>query len=216
MSKPRPIKDCQPSPGEFLKAGLYKRFPLDALGYEGVLRIEFYRPDALDEYCLHCKRESVFSSSNPFPSRGQRQMMSMGPVEFEHDVPATRPPAKDVEELITSDVISVDGTWQRPEAYALKPHTFSIEFACSRDAAHPLIYYCRVDGDGLQKIGQYPSVADLHTDQLKDYRPVLTDEQRRELAKGIGLFAHGVGIGSFVYIRRVFEQFVESARVEAA
>ena len=36
-----------------------------------------------------------------------------------------------------------------------------------------------------------------------------------ELRRATGLFAHGIGIGAFVYLRRIFENLVESAR-EAA
>lgn len=36
-----------------------------------------------------------------------------------------------------------------------------------------------------------------------------------DLARGIGLAAHGVGIGAYVYLRRVFEGLVELAHEEA-
>ncbi len=68
---------------------------------------------------------------------------------------------------------------------------------------------------GVQKIGQHPSYGDLHLAEIKEYSSVLTNTQRTELAKSIGLASHDVGVGAYVYLRRVFEQLVEEAHVEA-
>ncbi len=80
------------------------------------------------------------------------------------------------------------------------------EIVCSRTGAQ-YIFIVRFDGGtgSLMKVGQYPTVADLHLYELKEYAGVLQKERREEIAKAIGLAAHGVGIGSFVYLRRVFE-----------
>lgn len=67
----------------------------------------------------------------------------------------------------------------------------------------------------LIKIGQFPSIADLHISQIKDYTKVLSHEKLKELTKAIGLAANGVGIGSFVYLRRVFEYLIEEAHIKA-
>jgi len=37
----------------------------------------------------------------------------------------------------------------------------------------------------------------------------------KEFVRGIGLRAHGVGIGSFVYLRRIFEHLIEKEHIEA-
>ncbi len=63
----------------------------------------------------------------------------------------------------------------------------------------------------LTKIGQDPSIADFHVDKIKKFSRVLGNEKQKELVKGIGLAAHGVGIGSFVYLRRIFEDLIEEA-----
>lgn len=67
----------------------------------------------------------------------------------------------------------------------------------------------------LIKIGQYPSVADIHIGQVKQYDKVLEKPILREFTKAIGLAANGVGIGSFVYLRRIFENLVFQAFDEA-
>jgi len=69
----------------------------------------------------------------------------------------------------------------------------------------------------LTKIGQYPSKADLDFHSLDPvFSKELDQPLRRELGRAIGLRAHGVGIGSFVYLRRIFESLVEEAYKTAA
>jgi hypothetical protein len=68
----------------------------------------------------------------------------------------------------------------------------------------------------VRKVGQSPSAADLAFGSLD---PALSRElsptDRKELGAALGLHAHGVGIGSFVYLRRIFESLLESAHAEA-
>lgn len=63
----------------------------------------------------------------------------------------------------------------------------------------------------LSKVGQYPSVADFHIGQVHKYDKVLPKDKMREFTKAIGLAANGIGIGSFVYLRRIFEYLVFEA-----
>ena len=65
------------------------------------------------------------------------------------------------------------------------------------------------------KIGQWPSTADFQIPQAEKYRKILGEEEYKEFTRGIGLSAHGVGIGSFVYLRRVFENLIEEAHQKA-
>jgi hypothetical protein len=57
-------------------------------------------------------------------------------------------------------------------------------------------------------------LADIANDESKTYRSVLTQEDSSEFHKAIGLAAHGVGIGSFVYLRRIFDRLVISRFAE--
>jgi hypothetical protein len=63
----------------------------------------------------------------------------------------------------------------------------------------------------IMKIGQYPSLAEFHVSDYKKYRSLLPDEKLKELVKGCRLSASGVGIGSFVYLRRIFEYLIFDA-----
>ncbi len=67
----------------------------------------------------------------------------------------------------------------------------------------------------FDKIGQYPSRASLEFGDLDAAFRELDESSRKELGTSIGLYAHGVGIGSFVYLRRIFETLVENAHIEA-
>lgn len=59
-------------------------------------------------------------------------------------------------------------------------------------------------------------MADISEAELLPYRTVLTTEDFRELARAVGLASHGIGIGSFVYLRRIFERLIDEAREIAA
>lgn len=86
-----------------------------------------------------------------------------------------------------------------------------IAYRCNRDPNHEYFVYYYKTSNYFLKIGQFPSVADFQIPQAEKYRKVLGEGQYKELTRGIGLAAHGVGIGSFVYLRRVFENLIEEA-----
>ncbi len=98
-----------------------------------------------------------------------------------------------------------------------KPYICAIQARCSRINEHIACYVFRLhEKDGVTKIGQYPSVADASRQDLKNYRKVLSDEHQQGFSKAIGLFSHGVGAGSIVYLRKIFEALVEEAHQEAS
>jgi hypothetical protein len=110
-------------------------------------------------------------------------------------------------------------TLQREAQYSdqsyFRHYIFSLLFKCSRDKSHEAGFLFHAHKGLLQKIGQVPSLADISLPDLRKYRPVLGDDRFRELSRGIGLVTHGVGIGAFVYVRRVFEWLIEKAHVVA-
>ncbi len=88
-------------------------------------------------------------------------------------------------------------------------------FTCAMDDEHHLDYIVTTNGNTMKKIGQYPSVADLTVPELKEYRKVASKEDIDELKRAIGLNAHGIGVGSYVYLRRIFERMIDSAGKKA-
>lgn len=92
--------------------------------------------------------------------------------------------------------------------------TNEVIFICSRYETlfHFLIHIEVYDSKKIiSKVGQYPSVADFHIGQVHKYDKVLSKDKMREFTKAIGLAANGIGIGSFVYLRRIFEHLVSEA-----
>lgn len=63
----------------------------------------------------------------------------------------------------------------------------------------------------LYKVGQLPTVADFHVGEIKQYKKVLSNDKLKEFTRAVGLAANGVGIGSFVYLRRIFEYLIHEA-----
>ena len=68
----------------------------------------------------------------------------------------------------------------------------------------------------MEKVGQSPSMADLQMFDVEKYRSVLTKEHFRDFKTALGLHASGVGCGSFVYLRRIFEGLVAEAEQTAS
>lgn len=91
--------------------------------------------------------------------------------------------------------------------------TFS--FNCAMDEDHKVDYVVRAEGNTLWKIGQYPSVADLTFPELAEYKKVVSKDDLKELRRAVGLYASGIGIGSYVYLRRVFERIIDEAKDKA-
>ncbi len=83
-----------------------------------------------------------------------------------------------------------------------------VRLTCARSEKHRVKFIIAAEKFVLQKIGQFPSLADIANDESKVYRSVLDKQDARELHSAIGLASHGVGIGSFVYLRRVFEHLL--------
>ena len=93
--------------------------------------------------------------------------------------------------------------------------TEQIVFVCQRygDRLYVQIHYDKKE-DYIEKVGQYPSVADIEIAQIKQYSKVLENQYMKDFTRAIGLAANGVGTGSFVYLRRIFEHLVaETAKV---
>ena len=87
---------------------------------------------------------------------------------------------------------------------------------CKRTSIEFYFYaYYNISNNTFMKVGQYPSVADFHISQIKQYNKVLSKEKLKEFTRAIGLAANGVGIGSFVYLRRIFEGLIEEAHSKA-
>ncbi len=68
--------------------------------------------------------------------------------------------------------------------------------------------YCLI----LEKVGQEPSMADLQMFDIEKYRKVLSSDKFRDFSMALGLYASGIGCGSLLYLRRIFESIVIEAQ----
>lgn len=124
-----------------------------------------------------------------------------------------------------------ESTFVVNERLELKVDVFNgtIKFRTSENIGiHSCVLKCRRYGDiiglyvlvnavdeWIMKIGQFPSVADIHIGRIQQYKSILSKEELREFTRAIGLAANGVGIGSYVYMRRIFEKLIFSAAKKA-
>jgi hypothetical protein len=101
------------------------------------------------------------------------------------------------------------GAGSRYAFQAPVPSVRALHAVCLRKQ-HFYTYVLVVGNGTVQKIGQRPSMADIAFAELKDL-PNIGGQDRRELGRALGLFAHDTPLGAFVYLRRVFERMIERA-----
>lgn len=95
------------------------------------------------------------------------------------------------------------------DRYGGKKNITEVRLKCQRYGNYLSVFvYYDYDNNFIEKVGQYPSLADIHIAQVKQYKKVLGEPYIKDFTRAIGLAANGIGTGSFVYLRRVFEQLV--------
>ena len=87
-----------------------------------------------------------------------------------------------------------------------------VTLTCKRKSSDVLRFFVWRDTTNngfIEKVGQDPSIADTQFSQLQvKYDKVLEDKYLKEFKRAVGLASHGVGVGSFVYLRRIFENLI--------
>lgn len=168
----------------------------------------------LSVYCAECKEMRVFA---------------MEPISFVFEIDEEKRQMRSLaEELVSHQHIQqMDKTprpsstvesrewywtnWQTEKATRI----MVFPFACAMDADHHLDYIVRADGNAMVKIGQYPSFADLSFPELDEFKKDIDKASMKEFRRAIGLHAQGIGVGSYVYLRRIFERILEAAKSQA-
>lgn len=130
-------------------------------------------------------------------------------------------------ETVFSPVIRESKGWSNEKLQEIIPSGVCYaHFKCSRRSCGSNLYFIfdlvqkrfkkpELNTVELTKIGQLPSIADLVTPELQKYRNVLSAEQLANWQRAVGLRAHGIGAGSYVYLRRIIEDLIEEARASA-
>ena len=185
--------------GDFLlKNGLYSRIEINESNISDL--IELLSGDCkLNVFCHGCGENSVFS---------------MGPLYYYYGGIG-----EIHKELLSSVIHRVNGTttgkwrWNNKE---IRKYTKQMTFVykCGMDPSHSIVYSVVTSENEMIKIGQFPSEADFEFAKLKKYGNIIDNTSRKELGTSIGLHAHGVGIGSYVYLRRILERIVDDSAIE--
>ena len=171
----------------FLKTPLYEVFEIHETGLEELFEL-FHFNGRLDYYCPFCKKDSTFEGVRP-----------------------TYPNLPHYDSYKTISKIANNSQRKNVFEHHLGDGIRTIRFNCTRDRSHFTAFSFHYFKNTLIKVGQFPSISELNQDRIKKYRKVLSTEQYKELNRGIGLTAHGVGIGSYVYLRRIFENLIFEA-----
>lgn len=183
-----------PSPEDFfLTVPLYEKYLFSGEVIFDVVDILYFN-NVIDTYCPSCKRSATFRGIN---------------ASVPHNLIRRRGL---IEGAMSGEYPKID----------IGPR--HIIFQCTRNIDHLIDFIVHIDQqliDGLivhsiQKIGQYPSYADLNIPQIAQYSLVLSPQDRQEFARAEGLAAHGIGVGSLIYLRRIFERLIEEAHQEAS
>jgi hypothetical protein len=193
----------------FLELPLYSKIRWNREQVFHVAKLLFY-VGTIDCFCLDCGKDSTF--------RGDRNGLPPELTEQSYE--------RELKKYSAISAVTTSSPITKPEPPLIQPDIYLTALSCGRNHAHKLQFLYKVQSESgrtsgasevqfLEKIGQYPSLAALNLPQVKKYRAVLPDDVYSDLAKGIGLAAHDVGIGSYVYLRRVFERLVEDAHAIA-
>ncbi len=97
----------------------------------------------------------------------------------------------------------------------IKNEIFFFSYACARDERHKIEIIIKIIDKKIIKIGQIPSLADLQVKFSEKISKALGKQIVSEYGRAIGLASHGIGIGSFVYLRRIIEQLIYFAYQKA-
>ncbi len=163
----------------------------------------------ISSYCKECKEERVFT---------------MNPIEYlaENMGEYYKEKLSDKVASLQKSEFSIDyrianGTPWGWKSWWIEDQTrlLNFEFCCTMDPTHHLDFVVLTDDSNFKKIGQYPSVADMSFPELDQYKNVLSPLDRKEFGSAIGLYAHGVGAGSYVYLRRILERLLFQAKANA-
>ena len=170
----------------------------------------------ISAYCKECKQERVFSM------KPVKYYFETGPEGDEEISCASL--GEEIESLQNTifsakarqEKSSVEEwkwiNWQIADTVRL----MKLEYICSMNEEHHLDYIVLATDNSMMKIGQHPSIADITFPELDAYKHVISKEDRKELGTAIGLFASGVGAGSYVYLRRILERLIYQAKETAA
>lgn len=169
----------------------------------------------ISAYCKECKEERVFTmepyihfDENVTGCYSQKLSEEVWGIQKSYILEDTPSPGGSVKKQNT------EWKWKNCQIENVS-RILMFQFVCGMNEEHHLDYIVLTTDNSMMKIGQYPSVADMTFPELDAYKHVISKEDRKELGTAIGLFASGVGAGSYVYLRRILERLIYQAKATA-
>ncbi|MFY9090151.1 hypothetical protein [Arcobacter aquimarinus] len=197
-----------PTPEDFfLKTNLYEKFEIDRNNendIDRVIEIEFFN-GAISCYCPECKVTRTFRNDL---IKNKTLSTKTKPHNYtnEHHINIEYDRLKDVKKYIAF----------MKEIEMTENRTFTLEFYCTHNHDHRIYFTFTVQNSFIQKSGQFPTLLDLEdSTEITKYKKELGTKEGRNYHKAIGLASHGIGAGSYVYLRRIFEGFIYEAKDKA-
>lgn len=187
-----PLSEISPIGKIFTDASLYEKINVTT-NDEKALKDLYTFEGKIELFCTECGKERVFVSYFD-EDNNLKRVKNL----FEFFGP---PPSG-------SHIITI-GSLQKQESIVDKKNVFSNDFTCSFNKNHTVHFLFFLENNYLQLIGQYPSKADMAISSNKKYKKVLEEDLFYQLNRADGLFSHGIGIGSYVYLRRIIEVLIE-------
>ena len=196
-----------------LNQGLYKPIAINSSNYTQLAALLNGQVN-ISIYCPSCKEVRVFlmqSITVQVSADGMPIKAKLGDL-----ITSEQNNHRPVEAGLGRSFVNNDRNWVFPGCLS-QPfmQNLRLPFECAMDHSHKLDFYVKIDGNMMTKIGQYPSVADLSFPELDEFKKVIDETSRKELRRAIGLYAQGIGVGSYVYLRRIFEHILEEAKGHA-
>lgn len=189
-----------------ITAGLYDRITITEQNIQQLIRL-VNGEERIDVFCPQCKEKRVFHVrpviASVYKDQENNSAYLLGhALSTEQQLIAnSRYPG-----ALRQHREPLNWTWNKHAGEGAR--VFVLKCCCAMDETHHLDYVLLSQSDDIIKIGQYPSVADLSFPELRMYRKVISNEDMRELRQAIGLHAQGIGVGAFVYLRRILERMV--------
>lgn len=209
--------DRDPSQNTFVQflqnAGLYDKYEVSKDNIQDVIDV-LNGHVRINVFCKECGESRVFSMEKvlfPFEvADGNLEMRGLGAeLASNQNVQKLCATPRPGETLIEHEWYWTN--WQTQDFTRM----MVFQYRCAMDSSHFTDFVVRANGNTLLKIGQCPSIADLTFPELDEYKKVLTNENRREFGRAVGLYASGIGAGSYVYLRRIFERLLMQAKEKA-
>ena len=185
-----------------LEDPLFARYDLNSMAEDEIINLlfhhskheEFNKFNNIDSYCIICEKDTTFVSEDNGEIELKQLYLNIKAYTENSRVSSHEKLIKELDEI----------------------GIFIRTFKCPRhpeDTSHNQTFIFKLVGTTLIKIGQFPPIADLTNEEIKKYQK-LDKNIYSELNRAIGLSSHGIGVGSFVYLRRIIENYIVQPKLD--